>query len=129
VVLWEKEDLSDDEIAAGFNVFAGALQDAITANLGGLASPDPATNQNAIDAVKANVRQTVSDAIQNSLSTFEKIEYEAGLFHPDAVIDNSSTTVAMNADQSLRLTFTIGTGPRMSTYQIDGMLQLQIITC
>jgi hypothetical protein len=129
VVLWEKEDLSDDEIAAGFNVFAGALQDRITANLGGLASPDPADNQKAIDSIKASVHQTVSGAIQNSLSFAEEIEYEAGFFHPDAVIDNSSTTVAMNTDQSLRLTFSIGTGPRMSTYQIDGMLQLQVITC
>jgi hypothetical protein len=129
VVLWEKEDLSDDEIAAGFNVYTGALQDAITANLGGLASPDPDDNQKAIDAIKGSVYQTVHDAIKNSLSDIEQLEYEAGLFHPDAVIDNSSTTVSMNADQPLTLTFSIGSGLAMSTYQIDGTLQLQTITC
>ena len=52
VVLWEKRDLPDGAMTAGFNAFPGALQDAIVANLIGLASTDPATNAAAVRAVE-----------------------------------------------------------------------------
>lgn len=87
VVLWEKRDLSDDSILAGFNVYSDALQSAIENSLLGLASTDPDVNQKA-DAVKSSVHDQVYNAIENSLTGPEKVEVELGILVPDSVIDS-----------------------------------------
>jgi hypothetical protein len=126
VVLWEKRDLSDDSILAGFNVFSDALESAIENNLLGLASPDPTVNQKAIDAVKDSVHKQVHKAIENSLTDPEKLEVKLGILVPDSVIDSSSTVFSTLADQS----FTVSFGNNQSnSYVIDAWLQLKTVTC
>jgi hypothetical protein len=105
VVLWEKRDLSDDAVTAGFNVYSDALENAITANLLGLASTEPTTKQNAINAVKSAVHDTVYNTIESALSDTEKVEIELGILTPDSTIDNSSTTISMIGAQSFQITF------------------------
>jgi len=125
VVLWEKRDLSDDSILAGFNVYSDALQSAIENNLLGLASPDPDVNQKAIDAVKSSVHDQVYNAIENSLTGPEKVEVELGILVPDTVIDSSSTVFSTLTDQS----FQVSLGSQPNSYVIDATLQLKTVTC
>ena len=128
VVLWEKRDLPDGAIAAGFNVYSGALQDAITANLTGLASSDPDVHQKALDAVKSAVRQDVQNAILDSLTWAEKLEIETGVLVPDAVIDNSSTVLS-TTDQSFQITFGNAPDNQSNDYIINALLQLKPVIC
>jgi hypothetical protein len=126
LVLWEKRDLSDDSILAGFNVFSDALESAIENNLGGLASPDPTVNQTAIDAVKNSVHDQVYNAIENSLTDPEKLEVKLGLLVPDSVIDSSSTVLSTMSDQSFQVS--LGDG-QSNSYVIDATLQLKPVLC
>jgi hypothetical protein len=128
VALLEKRDLSDDEILGGFTVFPGALQEGIEANLGGLASTDPTIFQNAIDAITASVHQQVLDAVKARMSGAEQLEYCAGQFIADSVIDTAHTTLSGTSDQSFQLTF--GNKPgNVSNYTMDGAAQFKTITC
>ena len=125
-VLWEKRDLSDDSILAGFNVYSDALKSAIENNLGGLASTDPNVNQKAIDAVKSSVHDQVYNAIENSLTDPEKVEIKLGILVPDSVIDNSSTVFSTLSNQS----FTVSLGDNKSnSYVIDVVMQLKPVLC
>ena len=125
-VLWEKRDLSDDSMLAGFNVYSDALQSAIENNLGGLASTDPNVNQKAIDAVKSSVHDQVYNAIENSLTDPEKAEIKLGILVPDSVIDNSSTVFSTVTNQS----FTVSLGDNNSnSYVIDAVMQLKPVLC
>jgi hypothetical protein len=129
IVLWEKRDLSDDSMAAGFLAYGDALQVAIEANLGGLASPDPDVNKKAVDAVKASVHQQVSDAIENTLTDVEKAEIKAGILTPDSVIDSSSTVIPVMSDQSFTITFGNTPDNQSNHYIIDAQLQLKTVIC
>jgi hypothetical protein len=129
VALLEKRDLSDDEILGGFLVFAGAVQGAIEENLLGLASPDPADNQKAIDAINASVHQQVMDAIEARMSNIEKIEYEAGTFVPDTVIDTAHAVVSTDADSTFQLTFGATPDNQANFYTIDAVAQIRAILC
>lgn len=126
IVLLEKRDLSDDEITAGFNAFPNALQSAITANLGGLISTDPTTQQNAVDTVKASVYQQVHDAIESRLTDVEKLKVKAGLMVPDTTIDNSSTSIATGVASTFQVTFG---NNEQNSYIIDAELQLKPVLC
>ena len=68
VALWEKRDTPDNVVSAGYTAFSDSLGTGIRANLLGLGSSDPATQQAAIDAVKTTVKNGVTDAISNSLT-------------------------------------------------------------
>jgi hypothetical protein len=91
IALWEKRDTPDNVVSAGYTTFSDSLQTAISANLLGLGSSDPATQQAAIDAVKTAVKNGVTDAISNSLTWYQKAEIAAGIMTLDNLIDNSST--------------------------------------
>jgi hypothetical protein len=123
VVLWEKRDLSDNSIAAGYNVFPGALQDAIVANLGGLVAPDPG---DAINAVKNSVHQQVYDAIYNTLTDAEKVELKTHVITADSNTGNANQPVSTMPNQSFQLTFNDIPG---NDYIIDAQLQLKPVTC
>jgi len=127
VALLEKRDLSDDEILGGYLAFADALQTAIEENLLGLASTDPAVNQAAIDAVNSSVHQKVMNAIEARMSDVEKIEYKAGTFVPDTVIDTAHLVLSTDADSTFQLTF--GSDDKPSFYTIDAALQRKVVTC
>jgi hypothetical protein len=129
VVLWEKRDLPDGAVTAGFNAFPGALQDAIVANLLGLASTDPTTNAAAVKAVKDSVHQKVQNAIEGALTFAEKIEIKLGTLVPDSVIDNSSTTVSTTLPQSFQITFGNTPDNQSNDYTIDASLQLKPVIC
>jgi hypothetical protein len=129
VVLWEKRDLSDDAISAGFNVYADALQSAVTANLVDLGSSDATTSQNAVKAVKDAVNQRVHDAIENRLTDPEKLEVKAGILVPDHVIDSSSTVLPTTAGQSFEIKFGNTPDNLSNNYYIDAVLALETVTC
>ena len=129
VVLWEKRDLSDDAISAGFNVYADALQSAVAANLLALGSSDPTTSQNAVKAVKDAVNQKVHDAIENRLTDPEKLEVEAGILVPDRAIDSSSTVLPTTAGQSFQIKFGNTPDNLSNNYSIDAVLALKTVTC
>ena len=91
VALWQKNSTPDNALNAGYLAFADGLQKAISANLLQLASTDETVRQAAIAAVKMSVKQSVSSAIANGLSDWEKFEIWLGALTLDSVIDNSST--------------------------------------
>ena len=103
--LWEKRDTPDNVVSAGYTAFADSLQSGITANLPGLGSSDPATQQAAIEAIRVAVRRGVTDAISNSLTWYQKGEIWAGLMHLDTLIDNSSTAFSSLTPQSFTVSF------------------------
>jgi hypothetical protein len=129
VVLWEKRDLPDGAMTAGFNAFPGALQDAIAANLIGLASTDPTTNAAAVKAVKDSVQQQVQNAIEGALTDAEKIEIKLGTLVPDSVIDNSSTVISTTLPGSFQITFGNTPDNQSNDYTIDAGLQLKPVLC
>jgi hypothetical protein len=128
VALLEKRDLSDDEILGGFTVFPGALQDAIDANLGGLASTDPMVFQNAINAITSNVHDQVMNGVKARMSDPEKAEYCAGQFIPDSVIDTAHAEVSIS-DLTFQLTFGNTPGNESNNYTIDAAAQFKTVTC
>jgi Tachylectin len=115
--LWEKRDTPDNVVSAGYTAFSDSLQTGITANLLGLGSSDPATQQAAIDAVKAAVSSGVTDAISNSLTWYQKGEIAAGLMHLDNLIDNSSTAFSSLTSQSFTISFGGSIGGRLLFYR------------
>jgi hypothetical protein len=129
VALLEKRDLSDDEILGGFTAFPGALQDAIEANLGGLASTDPMVFQNAINAITSSVHDQVMNAVKARMSDTEKLEYCAGTFVADTVIDTAHTEVATTSDSTFQLMFGNTPGNESNNYTIDAAAQFKTVTC
>ena len=105
------------------------MQDAIVANLIGLASTDPATNAAAVKAVKDSVHQKVQNAIEGALTDAEKIEIKLGTLVPDSVIDNSSTVVTTAPPGSFQITFGNTSDNQSNFYTIDAGLQLKPVLC
>lgn len=129
VALLEKRDLSDDEILGGFLAFPGALQSAFVENLVGLASSDPDVIQKAINAITDSVHQQVHDAVQARMSGPEKLEYCAGTFIPDSVIDTAHAELSNTSDSTFQLTFGNVPGNESNFYTMDAALQLKTVTC
>jgi hypothetical protein len=127
VGLLEKRDLSDDEILGGFTAFPGALQDGIEANLGGLASTDPMVFQNAINAITSSVHDQVMNAVKARMSDTEKLEYCAGTFIADTVIDTAHAEIS--TDSTFQLTFGNTPGNESNNYIIDAAAQFKTVTC
>jgi len=114
--LWQKHDTPANGVGAGFQAFGTSLHDAIAANLLSLASPDPQTQQQAVAAVKKTVEQSVRDAISNSLSTWQKVEFGTGLLTPDAPVDSSSAVFRNIASQPFTITLGGPLGGRLLSY-------------
>jgi len=114
--LWQKHDTPANGVGAGFQAFGTSLHDAIAANLLSLASQDPQTQQQAVAAVKKTVEQSVRDAISNSLSTWQKVEFGTGLLTPDAPVDSSSTVFRNIASQPFTITLGGPLGGRLLSY-------------
>jgi hypothetical protein len=129
VALLEKRDLSDDEVLGGYSVFADSLQTAIEENLASLASPDPDTNQKAIDAINAYVHQKVMEAIESRMTDIEKARYKVGLFVPDTVIDTAHIVVPTNGNSTFQLTFGNTAENQANFYTIDVAVELEAVTC
>ena len=116
MALWQKHDTPANAVDAGFQAFGTSLHDAIAANLLSLASPDPQTQQQAVAAVKKTVEQSVRDAISNSLSTWQKVEFGTGLLTPDAPVDSSSAVFRNIASQPFTITLGGPLGGRLLSY-------------
>jgi hypothetical protein len=129
VALLEKRDLSDDEILGGFTVFPGALQDGIEANLAGLASTDPTIFQNAINAITDSVHQQVLNAVKARMSGPEQLEYGAGEFVADSVIDTAHAEISTTSDSTFQLTFGNTPGNESNNYTMDAAAQFKTVTC
>ena len=114
--LWQKHDTPANAVDAGFQAFGTSLHDAIAANLLSLASPDPQIQQQAVAAVKKTVEQSVRDAISNSLSTWQKVEFGTGLLTPDAPVDSSSAVFRNIASQPFTITLGGPLGGRLLSY-------------
>src|SRR5450756_888295 len=102
--LWQKHDTPSNVVDAGFQAFGNSLQSAIQANLLGLASSDPQTQQDAITKIKASVKDAVTNAISDSLSLVQKGEIALGLLTLDSLIDNSSEIFRSIDPQSFTIT-------------------------
>jgi hypothetical protein len=105
------------------------VQSAVTANLAGLASTDPTTNQNAVNAVKSSVNDTVQSAIRSRLTLVEQLEVREGILTPDTVIDSSSTSLSTTTGQSFQIAFRNTPVKPSSVYNIDAVLQLRPVIC
>ena len=116
IALWQKHDTPGNVVDAGFEAFTNALQSAIAANLTNLASTDPQTQQEAIDKVKSTVKHSVTSAIENSLSTFQKAEVIAGLLTLDSLVDSSSEAFPSLAPESFTITVGGSFGGRLLSY-------------
>jgi hypothetical protein len=114
--LWQKHDTPGNVVDAGFGAFTDTLQSAITDNLAGLASPDPQTQQEAIDKVKSTVKDGVTSAIENSLSTFQKAEIFAGLLTLDSLVDSSSTAFPSLGPDAFTIALGGSFGGRLLSY-------------
>ena len=117
VALWERRDTPDNVVSAGYSAFSDSLGTGIRANLLGLGSSDPATQQAAIDAVKTTVKNGVTDAISNSLTWYQKAEIAAGIMHLDDLIDNSSTAFSSLIPQTFAVSFGGSIGGRLLFYR------------
>ena len=117
VALWERRDTPDNVVSAGYSAFSDSLGTGIRANLLGLGSSDPATQQAAIDAVKTTVKNGVTDAISNSLTWYQKAEIAAGVMHLDDLIDNSSTAFSSLTPQTFAVSFGGSIGGRLLFYR------------
>jgi hypothetical protein len=117
VALWEKRDTPDNVVSAGYTAFSDSLGTGIRANLLGLGSSDPATQQAAIDAVKTTVKNGVTDAISNSLTWYQKAEIAAGIMTLDNLIDNSSTAFSSLTPQTFAVSFGGSIGGRLLFYR------------
>ena len=115
--LWQKHDTPANVVDAGFQAFVTSLQAAIVANLIFLASPDPQTQQEAVDKVKLTVAQSIRDAISNSLSLVQKGKIAAGLLTLDTVVDSSSTVFRNIAPQPFIITLGGPLGGRLLFYR------------
>ena len=115
--LWQRHDTPANVVDAGFQAFVTSLQAGIVANLIFLASPDPQTQQEAVDKVKTTVAQSITDAISNSLSFVQKAEIAAGLLTLDAAVDSSSTVFRNIAAQPLTITLGGSLGGRLLFYR------------
>jgi Tachylectin len=120
VALWQKHDTPGNAVDAGFQAFASTLQNAITANLLSLASPDPQTQQTAIDDIKSAVKTNVTSAITNSLSDPQKLEVQLGLLTPDSVVDTSSQVFRSVTPASFTITLGGSLGGRLLSYADSG---------
>jgi hypothetical protein len=115
--LWQKHDTPANVVDAGFQAFDTSLHDAIVANLFSLASPDPQTQQEAVDKVQTTVAKSITDAISNSLSTVQKGEIAVGLLTLDATVDSSSTVFRNIASQPFTITLGDPLGGRLLFYR------------
>jgi len=114
--LWQKHHTPTNVVDAGFQAFGTSLHDAIVANLVSLASPDPQTQQQAVDTVKTTVKQSITDPISNSLSFRQKAEIEIGLLTLDAIVDSSSIVFRNIASQPFTITLGDPLGGRLLSY-------------
>ena len=115
--LWQKHDTPTNVVDAGFQAFGKSLQDAIVANLIFLASPEAQMQKEAVDKVKATVAQSITDAISNSLSWFQKGEIATGILTLDATVDSSSTVFRNIASQPFTITLGNPLGGRLLFYR------------
>ena len=121
IALWQRNDTPDNVLQAGFNAYGNSLRDAVQANLLFLNSTDQGTVDTAIQKIKAAVNDSVTSAIQNTLSTIQKAEILAKLLTLDGLIDNSSTVFRNLVAAPFTVTFG---GSSADSYEIQGDFQV-----
>jgi hypothetical protein len=115
--LWQKHDTPSNVVDAGFQAFSNTLPTAIESQLLNLNSSDPATQQQAIDAVKSKLADAITSAISDALSTFQKAEIAVGLLTLDATVDSSSQVFFNVAPASFTISLGGSLGGRLLFYR------------
>jgi hypothetical protein len=119
IVLWEELDTPENVVDAGYQAFDSSLGPAFQANFAGLV--DPATKSTASAEITKAVNSAVTAAIENTLSTVQKIEIWLGNLQLDHQIDSSSQQIT--SDGSIKVTFGGGTQNPSNSWVIVGELQ------
>lgn len=122
VTLLEEDETPEDSVQAGFREYADALADEIRENLFALSTAPEDDREKIIERIKTNVRKRVESAIQDSLSSFEKIKVLIGALNLDDVVSNeflSFDDPLTSTSPDFTLTFTKGS---TESYTIEGEL-------
>jgi hypothetical protein len=69
------------------------------------------------------------NAVKARMSDTEKLEYCAGTFVADTVIDTAHTEVATTSDSTFQLMFGNTPGNESNNYTIDAAAQFKTVTC
>ena len=119
IALWEELDTPENVVDAAYQAFDSSLGPALQANIGQLANPSEVNAATA--AIKKAVNSAVTAAIENTLSTVQKIEIWLGNLQLDHQIDSSSQQITKEG--SIEVTFGNSAQDSSNSWAITGDFQ------
>ncbi|HEX6375139.1 MAG TPA: hypothetical protein VFZ91_05415 [Allosphingosinicella sp.] len=121
VSLWERDEMPEAAVHAGFQAFPGAVQRAIVDNLVALSQASGAELEALITAIKDSARAGVESAITGALTSFQKFRIGVlGTLNPDDIVDSDFAQFRTLVSRSFSLRF--GGDGEPQAYEIQGNL-------
>ena len=127
--LWKQHDTPIDAMQAGYLTFLDGVRTAVAANLTELSSLDMSTRQSTIKKIQDALQPQIQGAIENALSTWDKLQIYVGLAQPDALIGSTSTSFTIEEQDSTPPPFALGFPTDAPTYEISCRLRVVADPC